>query len=251
MAANKTNPSHERLWLVPDYHFWGDAGSGSYEDARRKAAEQDKAYIDKIPSAVWRGNPFWNVELRQPLVDLAKDQPWADVLPISKGAKENSLKPSEYCKYAMTIHTEGVSFSRRLTQLLLCDSLPLIHDLDWKTHYTHLLKDSGPQQNYASVQRDWSDLEFVANYYLQHPEDAEKVIANSISNLRYRYLTRAATSCYVRKLIKAYHDAAFEPRVERVGEEGDVRKLRGVAFEAFAQVATKDHEDENMDLDEA
>lgn len=251
MAANKNNVSHERLWLVPNYDFWGDAVWGSYDDARRKATEQDSAYSDKIPSAVWRGNTFWNPELRQPLVDAAKYKPWADVIPVGLGQKDNSLKASEYCKYAMTIHTEGVSFSGRLTQLLLCDSLPIVHDLEWRTHYNHLLKNSGPDQNYASVRRDWSDLEFIANYYLQHPEEAEKVIANTVATFRDRYLTRAATSCYIRKLIKGYSSVAFEPQVERPRSKGAVRKLRGVAFEAFQQIMMHDYGDENLDIADA
>ncbi|CZT19606.1 uncharacterized protein RCC_05457 [Ramularia collo-cygni] len=251
MTANKDNVTHERLWLFPNHDFWGDAVWGSYDDARRKAKDQDGAFIDKIPSAVWRGNPFWNMELRQPMIDIAKDQPWADVIPLKADQKENTLLASEYCKYAMTIHTEGVSYSGRLTQLLLCDSLPIVHDLEWRTHYTHLLKDHGPDQNYASVRRDWSDLEFVTKYYLQHPDEAEKVIANTVATFRNKYLTRAATSCYIRKLIKGYGSVAFEPRVARRRTQGGVRRLRGMAYEAFQQFMLRDYEGDEEDREDS
>lgn len=247
MATN-SNATHERLWLVPNYDFWGATVYGSYANARRKAADQDAAFVDKIPSAVWRGNPFWNMDLRQSLIDITKDQPWADVELVNPVEKQHSLSSSEYCKYAMTIHTEGISFAGRLTQLLLCNSLPIVHDLEWNTHYSHLLTDHGPDQNYVSVRRDWSNLQLVTNYYLQHPDEAEKVIANSIATFRDRHLTRAATSCYIRKLIKGYSSAAFEPRIERPHINGTVRKLRGVAFEAFAQHMSHDYDDENKDI---
>lgn len=249
MAKNKHNVTHERLWLLPNYDFWGDMVWGSFDDAKRKAADFDAPFKDKKPSVVWRGNTFWNYELRQKLVEATANKPWADV--VDTGLPENkqkSLRTSEYCKYAMTVHTEGVSYSGRLTQLLLCNSLPIVHELDWQTHYYHLLKDYGPDQNYVSVRRDFTDLEFIANTYLNNPEDAQKIIDNAIATFRNKYLTRAATSCYIRKLVKGYSSVAFEPKAERPPEPNGVRKLRGVAFEAFAQNMIHDYADENKDI---
>lgn len=249
MAAHKNNATHERLWLLPNFDFWGERVEGGFDSARRKAKEQDSAFKDKIPQAVWRGNSFWNSDLRQPLIDVTKGKPWADV--VDMGHPENKahfLRSAEYCNYAMPVHTEGVGYSGRLTQLLLCNSLPIVHDMEWNTHYYHLLKDHGPDQNYVSVRRDWSNLEFVANHFLNNPEEAERIIANHIATFRERYLTQAATSCYIRKLIKGYSSVAFEPRLERPPQPDGVRKLRGIPFEVFAQSMVHDYDDENKDV---
>lgn len=101
-------------------------------------------------------------------------------------------------------------------------------------YFYHLLEATGPNQNYVAVKRDWSDLEEKVKYYLDHPEEAERIIANSLATFRDRYLTRAADSCYTRKLIRGYANVSFTPDIHRPGTEGS-RMLRGDAFEMFMQ----------------
>ncbi|PPJ58846.1 hypothetical protein CBER1_09259 [Cercospora berteroae] len=151
---------------------------------------------------------------------------------------EHQLTVDQFCAYRYAIHTEGISYSGRLSFLLNCDSLPIVHDLIWTTHYYHLLVPSGPKQNYIPAKRDWSDLEEKVQYYIDHPDEADLIRKNSIKTFRGKYRTRAATSCYFRKLIREYAKISFTPEVHdkwpvREGDGSDeeekavAQKLKG------------------------
>jgi hypothetical protein len=140
------------------------------------------------------------------------------------------------CAYAMTAHTEGGSYSGRLKFLLNCDSLTLIHDLEWRTYFYHLLVRDGPGQNYVNVRRDFADLEEKVEYYLENPEEAERIVGNAVATFRDRYLAPAAQSCYLRRLIQGYSEVAETPGVLRFLKEGQaVPSRRGRGFEDWLQ----------------
>jgi hypothetical protein len=142
----------------------------------------------------------------------------------------------EMCRYAMTAHTEGGSYSGRLKFLLNCDSLTVIHDLLWRTHFSHLLEREGPRQNYIAVQRDFADLEEKVEYYLEHPDEAEQIVGNAVATFRDRYLAPAAQSCYLRRLVQGYSTVAETPNVYRTPKEGQtVPMRRGRGFEDWLQ----------------
>jgi hypothetical protein len=131
----------------------------------------------------------------------------------------------------MTIHTEGVSYSGRLKYLLNCNALPISHELEWTAQYYHLLVKEGPRQNYVEVKKDWSDLEETVLYYLQHPEERRRIVENHLRTFREKYFTRAALSCYLRRLVQQYALVAFEPDVLK--EVDGKMVLRGRSFEQF------------------
>ncbi|KAL9529575.1 hypothetical protein SMMN14_06382 [Sphaerulina musiva] len=223
-----------RVWLVPNFDLWATGSIGEFEESRRLAREFDRPSIaDKIPKVVWRGTEWVNPEIRDKLVNVSRGKSWADVkysnstpaTNINNKEEEeqilnknnNHLPISHLCSYALTIHTEGFSYSGRLSHLLNCNSLPIIHNLTYTTHYYHLLQASGPQQNYVSVRNDFSDLEDTVQYFLSHPEEADVIVRNSVKTFRERYLTPEAGDCYLRLLVRGYKDVAFEPRVFRAG----------------------------------
>lgn len=234
-ASHNTDQSHRRLWLFPNFDFWYAYPMGSYRDIRRRAFQHDASFSDKIPKVVWRGAEWTNREVRGGLVNTTEGKEWADVKIVDWGGKDdpNGLRIDELCKYAFTVYTEGITYSGRLKYLLACDSVPIVHKLDWTTYYSHLLKPEGPDQNCIGVERDWTDLEGKVTYYLDNPEDAQKVAENSLNTFRRRYLTRAAESCYIRKLIKGYSTVSYTPETERKSEKGDMTLRRGFSFERF------------------
>ncbi|EME46899.1 hypothetical protein DOTSEDRAFT_33423 [Dothistroma septosporum NZE10] len=98
----------------------------------------------------------------------------------------------------------------------------------------HLLQKDGPNQNFVQVKRDWSDLEQKVRYYFDHPHEAERIISNAIKTFREKALTRAAISCYVRRLIHGYASVASDPVVYKPAKfDGRAKYTRGVGFEQF------------------
>lgn len=232
-----SNETFKRVWLVPNFDFWYTKAIGSYDTAKSLAKHHDEA--PKTPKIVWRGTEWVNPEIRDVLVNITKDKPWADVaysnvnnanrVGAGAAAQSNHIDTADLCKYAMTVHTEGFSYSGRLKHLLNCNSLPFIHQLNYTTHYYHLLKKDGPNQNYVPVQNDFSDLEEKVLHYLAHPKEAQKIIDNHLSTFREKYLTNDATSCYLRRLIQQYATVAFTPEVTLPGH----KDLRGRDLKRF------------------
>ncbi|KAF7188063.1 hypothetical protein HII31_10635 [Pseudocercospora fuligena] len=229
-SSLKDHDPHKRLWLIPNFDFWYSSPQGSYEAARMHAMKNDAPFAHKIPQIVWRGTEWTNKELRDGLVNIGAGKEWADIKFIdwSKTEKGNKIPVEDLCKYALTVHTEGVSYSGRLKYLLNCDSLPVVHELKWNAHYYHLLVKDGPMQNYIDAKRDWSDLPANVEYYLNNTEASNHIIANSLATFRNKYLTQAATSCYIRKLIQGYSTVSFTPDVNSIVD-------KGIPFEDFIE----------------
>lgn len=248
----KIEPRHDRLWLMPNFDFWYDRGFGTYREARRRAMSYDAPFSDKIQKLVWRGSEWVQHDVRGSLLKVAEKKPWADVLRTdlddTAEKKRRKMKPAEMCKYAALAHTEGISYSGRLEFILLCNSLPVVHDLNWIVWYSHLLQPDGPRQNYIPVHRNFSNLETQMTHYLEHPDEAETIIANSLNTFRNKYLTRAAQSCYIRRLIQGYSQVSFEPDPYRSSKEGgSTTALRGRSFEKYLNAPkTGDYEDDDV-----
>lgn len=125
----------------------------------------------------------------------------------------------------------GRSYSGSLKYRLLCNSVVIIHKLQWIEHYHFLLVSEGPSQNFVQVERDFSDLDEKMEYYLRNPEFAERVARNSKKIFRERYLSPAAEACYWRSLIEGYSKVSFKP--ELFEGQGKEKRRRGMRFENF------------------
>ncbi|EME77345.1 uncharacterized protein MYCFIDRAFT_83283 [Pseudocercospora fijiensis CIRAD86] len=224
------NSTFDRVWLIPNFDFWAAKGLGSYRDARLEAFARDN--VEKIPKAVWRGSRLNNEKLRSGLFNTTRGKEWADILYYNGTTGENAIPIRDMCNYTMTVHTEGWTYSGRLKFLFNCNSLPFVHELNYTAQYYHLLEKEGPNQNYVAVARNWSDLEEKVLYYKDHPNAAQNIIANNMATFRDKYLTRAATSCYLRRLIRAYSEVAFTPEVHAPEGVGST-ELRGRPFEMY------------------
>lgn len=113
-------------WLMPDFGFWAwpEPGVGSYVKVQQEAREMEQGapvprdvleavssnetatmytWANKIPKLVWRGATYINEHQRMQLMDVARDQPWADVKDIvwtgPGKPPANLLSVNEFCKY--------------------------------------------------------------------------------------------------------------------------------------------------------
>ncbi|KAI0173123.1 glycosyl transferase family 90-domain-containing protein [Hypoxylon sp. FL1284] len=253
---------NEWLWVMPDFDGWSypDDGVGSYAQFRDDVVQVEKEYSkgwdDKEEQLCWRGSLAVNRNLRTALVEAAKGNDWNNVQAIDWHNHSNILDMRDFCRYKYVAHTEGNSWSGRLRYLHNCNSVPVIHKLDYVFHYRPLLKDSGPHQNYVKVKRDWSDLKAQMDGLLADPDKGRRIALESTAVFRDRYLTPAAEACYWRRMIHTWHAVMnFEPR--RFETKADGTKVRrGVSWERFSfrQKQSFEHgfwESDGMDEDES
>lgn len=213
-ARQMYNTTQDRIWAVPDFNFWSaPAGGGviTYDEARYLAKQRDSKLQAKKRQAVWRGAVWTNEAVRGSLLNVTKNKSWADVEEISWKSGLNMLRTEQVCDYMFLVHTEGQSWSGRLKYLFNCNCLPVVHKLDWTTHYYHLLVPEGPGQNYVPVSRNFSDLEDQVSWFLQHPVDAQRIVDNAIETFRDKYTTPAAEACYWRQLFRSWSMVAYTP----------------------------------------
>ncbi|EMR72046.1 putative duf821 domain-containing protein [Eutypa lata UCREL1] len=237
------------LWVMPDFDGWSypDDGVGGYvdfrEDVRELEAEYRNGFEDKETKLSWRGSLAVNTGLRQGLVNASSMKSWSDVEAIDWHNRTNILAMTDFCRYKYVAHTEGNSWSGRLRYLHNCNSVPVIHDLEYVAHYYPLLKDNGPHQNYVKVKRDWTDLDETMTTLVRDQDKSRRIAAESVRIFRDRYLTPAAEACYWRKMFHTWKSVmAFEPQRYDTFENG-TKVRRGVSWERFAfrQKASFEH----------
>lgn len=242
----------EKLWLMPDFGMWGwpDVGLRSYGELQEILEYEEDEFVDKIPKIVWRGSlAVGSKDVRSGLVKHSKDKSWSDVQVLDWSNKTNIeerlLTMQDHCSYMFMAQTEGNTYSGRLKYLLNCHSILFSHDLDWIELYHHLMKSSGPEQNYIRVNRDFSDLPKAMKKLTKASSvaHAQKIADNARRTFRERYLTPAAEACYWRALIRGWASMqGFEPEFWKEVKEFDKvtqkeklkRKPRGAPFESYA-----------------
>ncbi|KAI1779164.1 glycosyl transferase family 90-domain-containing protein [Hypoxylon cercidicola] len=246
-------------WLMPDFGFWAwpEPGVGSYIKVQQEAREMEQGvpvprdaleaaspespaetatvytWANKIPKLVWRGAVYINEYQRKKLMDVAKDQPWADVRDIvwtgPGKPPANLLSVSEFCKYKYIMYVEGHAYSGALRSQQNCRSVIVAPPLNWTTHYQHLMRRDGPGQNYVEVAKDFGNLAETIAWLEQNPEAAERIADNSARTFRDRYISRAAEACYWRELVHGWAEVSEKPRI---WERRDGKwKRRGAPFE--------------------
>ncbi|KAK5173846.1 uncharacterized protein LTR77_002527 [Saxophila tyrrhenica] len=233
-TRRKASKAEDRLWIVPDFNFYAaPPRASSFIEQQRRSAVHDAYVMDKIPKAIWRGAKWTNEYVRGHLLDVSKGKDWADIEEVDWKTPNNTMTMDDMCRYMFTVHTEGRSWSGRLKFLLNCDSVLVAHKLDWTAEFYHLLKPSGPDQNYIAVNREFSDLEEKINYYLENPQEAQRIADNAAATFRARYISPAAESCYWRRLIQTYSEVSFAPdpyvmvKRNRTGEEIEEKQGSG------------------------
>ncbi|CAG7926424.1 unnamed protein product [Penicillium olsonii] len=229
------------IWLIPDFGFWSwpETKAGSTREVQAKAEwaeEEGLTWENKTAKLLWRGVPKMGPKVRDKLMRVTKDKPWADVKALvwdDKDSLQNDYKTMpQHCEYQYIAQTEGNTYSGRLKYLQSCRSVIVSHKLDWIQHHYHLMKSSGPEQNFVEVRRDWSDLEETMEHFLSHDDEAKNIADNSVRTFRERYLTSAAEMCYWRRLIQEWKGVLdFGPEFFKLVD--GKKEWRGIPVESF------------------
>lgn len=233
-------PKSKGTWLLPDFGFagWPETGIASFDEFLHLAQLQDQLapWAHKGDKILWRGlaNGY------PPRVDLldrtdprkvAGAEAWADVKQTSfhdVGAEFHPLIPMhEHCRHRYLVQTEGNSYSGRGKFLWSCRSVTVAHPMQWTQHFhpalnadptsraQNFIELPGPLfngleettrqlQNTAGIpiEQDLQTTQGVAGALGVNPP--QRIADNAVESLRRRYLTPAATACYLRAALVAY-----------------------------------------------
>jgi hypothetical protein len=224
---------------MPDFGYWSwpEPAVGSYLEVQMKAAQMDakRPWINKFNKLIWRGNVM-GLKVRETLLDISAGKPWSDVkildwIAEGAGKSHDRVSMDKHCGYKYMAHTEGVSYSARLQNLQNCRSVIVAHKLKWLQHHHHLMRSSGPQQNFVEVAEDWANLDETMDALIANDTMAEQIADNNVRMFRDQYLTPAAETCYWRKLIRGWASVSFEPAF--FSGTGSDEKWRGLPVESY------------------
>ncbi|KAI9657948.1 MAG: hypothetical protein M1821_002605 [Bathelium mastoideum] len=215
-------------WVMPDFNGWSSSGwdaVGGYRAFREKSKPFLTPFKDKLKRALWRGQLDVGQKIstiRKKLLEVTEGKPWSDCGELQWGSRSGVVPMEEHWP-------DQVRFDILATADF--GSLTSAHGVNQF------------EQNYVAAQNDWSDLENIMDYYLEHQDEAERIAEESKRFFRDRYLTPAAEACYIRRMIYEYAKVQnFEPQLYRndTNEDGTVTtRVRGVSWERFAFRAPK------------
>ncbi|SAM81765.1 uncharacterized protein UBRO_03095 [Ustilago bromivora] len=236
LSKRVDEPASKGTWLLPDFGFigWPEAGIASFEEFTHLAQLQDHLvpWHAKGDKALWRGlangyAPRMDLLARTDPRKVKGAEEWADVKQTSfhdVGEEFHPLIPMhEHCRHKYLIQTEGNSYSGRGKFLWICRSVTISHPLKWTQHF-HPALNSNPQspgQNFvelpgplfSGLEETTRELQEWASYPANQTlnlrgalgvNSPQKIADNAVETLRKRYLTPAATNCYLRAALKAY-----------------------------------------------
>ncbi|KAI1418527.1 glycosyl transferase family 90-domain-containing protein [Hypoxylon sp. FL1857] len=269
------NGPTKHYFAIPHFSFYAWAiptvGSFSRASGAISGVEARLSWSSKSARAVWRGTTWFNNpragRVRQDLVAMARDAPWADVQALHANGS-NAVAIEDFCRHRYVVHTEGVTYSGRFQYHQLCASVILAPPIAWMQHLTHLVKpafsssldgvartplgttsrpdqlapypapwvkaawprsyDPGKEANMVFVAPDWSDLEATVAWLERHPRVAEGIARRQRELLDGGgYFSPAAETCYWRAAIRGWSSVV---RTEGQGFED----LEEIPWEEFS-----------------
>lgn len=214
-------------YLFPDFSFasWPEAGIPSYQEFRRQAQQvnAETPWKSKTNPAFWRGDALagQNIKPRESLLSVATGagtETWSDVKQtsfwVSGPSIEKIVSPPEHCRHKFLIHSEGVAYSGRSKFILSCQSAVVMHALEWEQHFhPALISDvTSPDQNHLLLPGSYFEAlpETIKSLIAQEVSGTtalttgQRIAANAKRTLTDRYLTPAATACYIRAALISY-----------------------------------------------
>ena len=234
-VLDKRVSDKEGQYLFPDFSFasWPEAGIPSYQEFRRDAelVNAETPWRSKSNPAFWRGDALMGkgIAARDSLLSVATGpgtEAWSDVKRTSFWEEGPSIgkivSPPEHCRHKFLIHSEGVAYSGRSKFILGCQSTVLMHKLEWEQHFhPALISDpSSTDQNHILLPGQlFEKLPSTMHKLIQEETDAkssvlsanrsgsttgERIASNAKRTLTDRYLTPAATACYIRAALISY-----------------------------------------------
>ncbi|GAC75232.1 endoplasmic reticulum protein EP58 [Moesziomyces antarcticus T-34] len=228
----------EGQYLFPDFSFasWPEAGIASYPEFRHDAEQvnAETPWHDKLNPAFWRGDALKgsNIAVRASLLDVATGpgtESWSDVKRTSFWEEGPGIgkivSPAEHCRHKFLIHSEGVAYSGRSKFILGCQSTVVMHALEWEQHFhpaliatpnsadQNIIRLDGryfealPATMHELIQEEEASASAVTDFRRPGLTTGKRVATNAKRTLTDRYLTPAATACYIRAALLSYSAA--------------------------------------------
>ncbi len=138
-------------------------------------------FRDKIPTAIWRGGADRSNMTRRMLAQTYSQDPDLDVghvgAPLAgieaKGFK--SIRAQRGYRYIISL--EGHDVATNLKWIMTSNSLAFVPPLKYETWFMEGRLKAG--EHFVGLEPDCSDLKDKVTFYNDHPEAAEKIIANA------------------------------------------------------------------------
>lgn len=220
-------------YLIPDFSFaaWPEAGIATYAEFRREAEKvnQKWPWKTKKDKLFWRGDPNTGSPFRQSLLqqnNSADADQWSDIQRTSfwESGFSKIILPEDHCEHKYLLHSEGNSYSGRSKYILGCSSAVVMHRLEWTQHFhpaligatdhadRNIIEMSGPLfEGLGSKIKELQaqDRRSLKSWVSSAPPSSEAatVAANAHRTLTQRYLSPAATACYIRAALHSYSTA--------------------------------------------
>ena len=158
-----------------------------------------RRFEDKKPKAIWRGDA--NNEKRRALVAAHARSTTVDVGFTTGAVPDWQRKPrmsvAEQLEYRYVISVEGVDVATNLKWIFASNSLCLMPQPNFETWFMEGRLEPGV--HYAALRPDGSDLDEVVAHYENHPDEAQRIIANAQAH--FRQFTDAASERLVSLLV--------------------------------------------------
>lgn len=242
LAKRTSEPAEKGTWLMPDFGFagWPETGIASFAEFLHLASLQDLLvpWSTKADRILWRGlangyPPRVDLLSRTDPTKVSGADEWADVQQTSFHDVGDEFKPlipmHHHCRHKFLVQTEGNSYSGRGKFLWACNSVTVAHKLEWTQHFHPALNSDARSrgQNMVELTGPLFDGLQETVRQLQAAKDVDphqdlappppnrssgalginppqRIAENAVASLRNRYLTPAATNCYLRAALKAY-----------------------------------------------
>ncbi|CAO1628374.1 unnamed protein product [Parajaminaea phylloscopi] len=220
-----TDPAAQ--YLIPDFSFaaWPEAGIASYAEFRRdaEAVNSRLSWSHKKNKVFWRGDPTVGNAARQSLMEQIKTDrsasSWADIKRTSFWEPDFApiVLPADHCAHKYLLHSEGNAYSGRSKFILGCSSAVVMHKQEWTQHFHPALitqprhPDNNVIENPGQLFEGLGELmqSLQASDRQAHARGAvsegQRVAINANRTLTQRYLTPAATACYLRAALASYN----------------------------------------------
>lgn len=142
--------------------------------------EDNIPFRDKKPMMVWRGaadakpnrEKFLQLFMDSPLMDIADTQH-----PYAPDGKKTAISVADHFRYQFVLVLEGNDVASALQWVMASNCVPVMCRPTVEGWLMHSRLEPG--KHYIEIAPDFSDVEEKLQWYIAHPEEAEKIAEES------------------------------------------------------------------------
>lgn len=140
-----------------------------------------KSFLEKENKLIFRGKVVGK-DIRLRFMEEFLNHPMCDLGDVSRNCpnpewKKPKMSLWEHLDYKFIMALEGNDVASNLKWIMSSNSLAVMPKPTCETWFME--GKLQPNVHYVEIQEDFSDLEERLNYYINHPEEAEKIIKNA------------------------------------------------------------------------